>query len=89
VATSPEGQYGRVQLPGLAAEGTYRIRVRTEPGLPSFHQVSGPAWLSAALDGRLTLPGSVLSVAGLPMPNLNPGQALLFELRRTDGAQPS
>ncbi|MGW7255198.1 alpha-galactosidase [Streptomyces sp. NPDC054834] len=84
VATSPEGQYGRVQLPGLAHEATYRVRVRTELGLPSFHQTSGPAWLSAALDGRLTLPGSVLTVAGLPMPNLNPEQALLLELRRRD-----
>jgi alpha-galactosidase len=51
--------------------------------------VSGPAWLSAALDGGLTLPGSVLTVAGLPMPNLNPGQALLLELRRTEEAQVS
>ena len=85
LATSPEGQYGRVQLPGLAPESTYRLRVRTELGLPSFHQVSGPAWLSAALEGRLTVPGSVLGVAGLPMPNLNPEQALLLELRRTDG----
>jgi alpha-galactosidase len=85
VATSPEGQYGRVQLPGLAPEATYRVRVRTELGLPSFHQVSGPAWLPAALDGRLTVPGTVLTAAGLPMPTLNPDQALLLELRRTDG----
>ncbi|MBY8339721.1 alpha-galactosidase [Streptomyces spinosirectus] len=89
LATSPEGQHGRVQLPGLAPEATYLIRVRTETGLPSFHQVAGPAWLSTALDGRLALPGSVLTVAGLPMPNLNPGQALLLELRRTEEADMS
>lgn len=84
VATSPEGQSGRVRLPGLAAEAHYRVRIRTELGLPSFHQTSGPAWLSAALDGWLTLPGAVLAVAGLPLPNLNPEQALLLEVQRTD-----
>ncbi|REE58166.1 alpha-galactosidase [Streptomyces sp. 3212.3] len=84
VATSPEGQYGRVPLPGLAAEATYQVRVRTELGLPSLHQTSGPAWLASALDGWLTLPGAVLAIAGLPMPNLNPDQALLLEVRRTE-----
>ncbi|GHK03847.1 alpha-galactosidase [Streptomyces sp. Y2F8-2] len=84
VATSPEGQSGRVQLPGLAPEATYRVRVRTELGLPSFHQTSGPAWLTTALDDWLALPGPVLTVAGLPMPNLNPDQALLLEVRRND-----
>ncbi|MEU6217872.1 alpha-galactosidase [Streptomyces sp. NPDC047022] len=84
VATSPEGQSGRVPLPGLYAAATYQVRVRTELGLPSFHQTSGPAWLPAALDGWLPLPGAVLAVAGLPMPNLNPDQALLLEVRRSD-----
>ncbi|MEU1596700.1 alpha-galactosidase [Streptomyces sp. NPDC005708] len=82
VATSPEGQSGRVRLPGLAADATYHVRVRTELGLPSLHQTSGPAWLPQALEGGLTLPGAVLAVAGLPMPNLNPDQAMLLEVRR-------
>ncbi|MGI5142291.1 MULTISPECIES: alpha-galactosidase [unclassified Streptomyces] len=82
VATSPEGQSGRVRLPGLAADATYQVRVRTELGLPSLHQTSGPAWLPQALEGGLTLPGAVLAVAGLPMPNLNPDQAMLLEVRR-------
>ncbi|MFJ9562466.1 alpha-galactosidase [Streptomyces fuscichromogenes] len=89
LATSPEGQYGRVRLPGLAPGAVYRVRVRTELGLPSFHQVAGPAWLAAALDDRLVLPGSVLMVAGLPLPNLNPGQALLLELMRATPAPAS
>ncbi|HEY5834456.1 alpha-galactosidase [Streptomyces sp.] len=84
VATSTEAQSGRVRLPGLAAEGTYRVRVRTELGLPSFHQNGGPAWFAAAVDGWVTLPGTVLAVAGVPMPTLNPEQALLFEVRRED-----
>ncbi|MFD0508924.1 hypothetical protein ACFQ0G_51085 [Streptomyces chiangmaiensis] len=86
MATSPEGQYGRVPLPGLASEATYQVRARTELGLPSLHQTAGPAWLTLALDGWLTLPGAVLAVTGVPMPNLNPDQALLLEVRRTEEA---
>jgi alpha-galactosidase len=82
VATSTEGQWGRVPLPGLAPEARYQVRVRTDLGMPSWHQTSGPAWLTAALDGWVTLPGAVLAVAGVPMPTLNPEQALLIEVRR-------
>ncbi|BBB02072.1 putative alpha-galactosidase [Actinacidiphila reveromycinica] len=81
-ATSTEAQFGRVQLPGLAAKERYDVRVRTELGLPSMHQTGGPAWLTAALEGWVRLPGAVLTRAGLPMPSLNPGQALLIEVRR-------
>ncbi|MFE2541618.1 alpha-galactosidase [Actinacidiphila glaucinigra] len=84
VATSPEGQPGRVPLPGLDPALRYRVRVRTDIGLPSFHQRSGPAWLTEAIDDRLTLPGTLLTAAGLPMPQLNPEQSLLIELRQAD-----
>ncbi|WP_328917376.1 MULTISPECIES: alpha-galactosidase [unclassified Streptomyces] len=84
VATSPEGQSGRIPLPGLAAEARYRVRVRTDLGLPALHQSAGPAWLTEAIDGWVTLPGAVLTVAGVPMPTLDPEQALLIEVRRAD-----
>jgi alpha-galactosidase len=82
VATSPEGQSGRVQLPGLDAGASYEVRIRTDLGLPSLHQTSGPAWFERAVEGWLPLPGAVLAVAGVPMPTLNPEQALLIEVRR-------
>ena len=82
LTTSAEGQSGRVRLPGLAPDARYRIRIRTELGLPSLHQTSGPAWTVEALAGWVALPGAVLTVAGLPMPTLNPEQALLLEVRR-------
>ncbi|SEN74884.1 alpha-galactosidase [Actinacidiphila rubida] len=82
LTTSREAQSGRVRLPGLAADGRYEVRVRAELGLPSFHQTSGPQWLTRALEGWVPLPGAVLAVAGLPMPTLNPEQALLIEVRR-------
>lgn len=84
VATSPEGQSGRTALPGLRPDARYRLRVRTELGLPSFHQVAAPPWLTAAQEDWLTLPGSVLATTGLPMPALNPEQAMLIEVRRRD-----
>ncbi|MGW5353094.1 alpha-galactosidase [Streptomyces sp. NPDC004031] len=79
--TSADGQAGRVPLPGLDAAAAYRVRIRTEPGLPSLHQNAGPAWFTAALEGWVPLPGAVAVHAGLPMPTLNPGQALLLEVR--------
>jgi alpha-galactosidase len=71
-----------VRLPGLAADARYRVRVRTDLGLPSFHQTGGPAWLTEAMQDWVTLPGAVLTVAGVPMPTLNPEQALLIEVQR-------
>jgi alpha-galactosidase len=82
VATSAEAQSGRVRLPGLDPRAAYEIRVRTDLGLPSLHQTAGPAWFERAVEGWLPLPGAVLAVSGVPMPTLNPDQALLIEVRR-------
>lgn len=78
--TSVPAQSGRVRLPGLAAARPYRVRIRTEAGLPSMHQILAPAWYRAAVEGWVPMPGTVLTGAGLPMPTLNPGQALLIEV---------
>ncbi|MFE4369727.1 alpha-galactosidase [Streptomyces sp. NPDC056835] len=78
--TSADGQSGRVRLPGLDPARTYRVRIRGEAGLPLLHQGSGPAWYTAALDGWVPFPGTILTRAGLPMPTLAPGQALLMEI---------
>ena len=84
LASSAAGQSGRVGLPGLTAGAHYRLRVRTDLAVPSFHQTAGPPWLRAAMDGWIDLPGTVLVAAGLPMPTLNPEQALLIKVRRLD-----
>ncbi|MFJ2634008.1 alpha-galactosidase [Streptomyces sp. NPDC087422] len=81
IATSPEGQSGRVRLPGLDPATAYQVRVRTEIGLPSFHQTTAPPWLARALEGWLPLPGAVLATAGIPMPTLDPEHAMLIEVR--------
>lgn len=83
LATSPSGQSGRVRFPGLDADARYTVRVRDEFGLPSRHESADPEWISAALTPTgVDLPGSVLAVAGVPLPTLNPQQALLFDLVR-------
>lgn len=81
-ATSAPAQAGRTRLPGLDPAARYEVRVRDEAGLPALHQVSGPAWFTAALSGWVPLPGAVLAGAGVPLPTLEPAQALLLEVRR-------
>jgi alpha-galactosidase len=80
VATSPEAQSGRIPLPGLAPDREYRVRIRTEIGRPHWHQSAGPAWVTQASEDWIALPGSVLTLSGLPMPTLNPEQAMLIEV---------
>ena len=83
LGTSAAGQVGRVPLPGIDASGSYVVRVREEIGAASVHQGAGPAWFDAARAGELVLvPGVVLAEVGLPLPTLNPGQAVLIELER-------
>ncbi len=82
LATSADGQSGRVPLPGLRSDVRYRLRVRGDVGPPSLHQIAGPAWITEALSGWVTLPGAILTGAGVPMPTLDPEQAMLIEVRR-------
>jgi alpha-galactosidase len=87
LATSTEGQSGRVQIPGLSPDMDYRVRIREEIGHPSMHHVAPPAWVSQALRDWITLPGTILTVAGLPMPTLNPEQAILIEAQAVSAAE--
>ncbi|MFI6345895.1 alpha-galactosidase [Streptomyces sp. NPDC050560] len=80
LASSAQGQSGRVPLPGLDPAGRYRVRVRTEAGLPVTRRVADPAWYQEAVEGWVDLPGAVLATLGLPMPTLAPQQALLLEV---------
>nr|WP_314843454.1 alpha-galactosidase [uncultured Microbacterium sp.] len=83
VGTSAAGQSGRVRFPGLDAASRYEVRIRDDLGAASRHQGDGPNWVDQAAVMALALPGSVLVDAGLPLPTLNPQQAMLIEVRRT------
>ncbi|MFT4284563.1 MAG: alpha-galactosidase [Protaetiibacter sp.] len=75
--TSSTGASLRVPLPGLDPSRVYRVRVRDDLGETSRHQLADPAWMDAA--GGFVATGAVLA-AGLPLPVLNPAQALLLTL---------
>jgi len=78
--TGPAVQPGRVPLPGLDPSRRYRVRVRDEPGPPVTVQVADPAWLAAAREEGVVLPGAVLGATGLTLPILAPANALLLHL---------
>jgi alpha-galactosidase len=83
LATSAPGQTGRVRFPGLDPAARYVVRVRTELGTASRRQTADPAWFAEAGAAGVALPGTVLSTAGVPMPTLDPQQAVLLDVTRT------
>lgn len=72
---------GRIGLPGLAPDRTYRVEA-IAPAVEdadfghTYTQVKPPSWLA---DGAVAN-GSFLAEVGLPMPNLNPEHALLLRV---------
>ena len=83
VSTSAPGQSGRVRLPGLEAGKHYRLRVREELGAAGRHQGEDPEWVvSAQQKEGVVVPGSILTTVGLPLPTLNPQQAMLLDVTR-------
>ncbi|MFB2600247.1 alpha-galactosidase [Herbiconiux sp. P17] len=84
VATSAGGQAGRIRLPGLDPMARYEVRLREDLGRPSRHEAHDPAWVQQAARGWVAVPGPVATVAGLPLPTLNPQQTLLIEVRLAD-----
>ncbi|MDR2973970.1 MAG: alpha-galactosidase [Propionibacteriaceae bacterium] len=79
--TSFAGQAGRVQFPGLDPTLTYRVRVLDDLGLPSCHEVASPPWMATCLGEGVDIPGVLLTTVGLPLPNLDPQQAMLIQVR--------
>ncbi|MFT4028552.1 MAG: alpha-galactosidase [Protaetiibacter sp.] len=79
LSTSATAHSARVPLPGLVRERRYRVSVRHELGDASRHQTADPRWMD--VEGVYT--GAVLA-EGLPLPVLNPGQALLLTLTAVD-----
>ncbi|WP_082608377.1 alpha-galactosidase [Oerskovia sp. Root918] len=75
---------GRIRLPGLGRDVTYRVGPVLVGGVP---QGADPApWWDG---GPLTLSGAVLATVGVVMPALRPEQAvLLHAVRVADGAGP-
>lgn len=83
LTSSAAGQSGRVRFPGLDPHADYRVRIRDEIGVASRHETADPSWVVAALSPEgVPLPGSVLAVGGVPLPTLNPEEAMVFDVIR-------
>ncbi|MGW0631463.1 alpha-galactosidase [Streptomyces sp. NPDC002758] len=77
LTTSNPVQPGRIRLPGLDPTRRYRFRVRSEVGAASLHE-NAPAWLESAQRDGFVVSGAIAAEIGLPMPTLDPQQALLL-----------
>ncbi|RKS08900.1 alpha-galactosidase [Nocardiopsis sp. Huas11] len=77
LATSARAVPGRVRLPGLREDRTYRLRPRGEAGPPRTTQQAPPPWYER---GGIEVSGAVLARSGIQLPNLDPAQALLLHL---------
>lgn len=74
--TSARASTPRIPIPGLDPKKIYRVRIRDEAGAASRHQVRDPEWILNT--DSTTFTGKVLG-QGLPLPVLNPGQAMLLQ----------
>ena len=86
--TSLAAQPGRIRIPGLDPERTYRVQPVELSAAAMVRSADGPPpWWTAPL----SVPGQLLATVGLQAPMLYPEQALLFRLASDDptGAQPA
>ena len=76
---------GTVPLPGLDPDRRYRVRVRSEAGLPATVQSAPPAWWGEAVGDGVVASGAALGRVGLALPVLAPAQGFLLHLETTTG----
>lgn len=87
--TSAVAHTERVRVPGLCPLHDYSIRLHDEFDNAALHQVSGPEWMGAAgTDRGAVYSGTFLTDVGIPLPLLNPSQALLFSFSKIAAAPP-
>jgi len=76
VATGGRALPAVLRIPGLIPDALYELRLVPELRAPRILDVTPPAWLD---HGSVRLPGSALANLGVRLPQLGPGQALVFE----------
>ena len=72
-------------LPGLDPERRYRVTLPAGVPPPHTLHTAEPGWMAVARGEGLVTTGAVLTHAGLSMPVLAPGQALVLVLDSPDG----
>jgi alpha-galactosidase len=81
LSSSAEGQIGRMRFPGLVPGERYAISMPEHFGRASRYG-NDPSWVVEATQTPVILSGRVLSEIGVPLPTLNPQQAMLIEVSR-------
>lgn len=79
VATSDSASTPRTRIPGLDPNTRYRVTMREDLGRASRHAVSDPPWMRD--QDALVASGRFLAEVGVPLPLLDPGAALLIDVR--------
>lgn len=85
IHTSSTAHTPRVRIPGLDPRVKYSVRVRDEIGRASMHVVAKPSWMPEPGEA-VVLSGHLLTEVGVPLPILNPANAMLIEFRRAESA---
>jgi len=84
LSTGRSTRPGTRPLPGLDPERRYRVTLPAGIPEPRTLQAAEPAWMPAARGAGLVTTGAVLTHAGLSLPVLVPGQALVLVLAAVD-----
>lgn len=80
LATTPVAHSERVSFPGLDPDADYRVTIRTDLDTALRQQDSDPQWTNSSTDDGIVLSGYVLTTVGVPLPVLNPANAILLHL---------
>lgn len=80
LTTSAATRPGLLTLPGLDPVRRYRVRIPAEIPAPAMLQNVDPAWFAPGRAEGVVISGAVLGRAGLAMPVLCPGQAMVVVL---------
>jgi alpha-galactosidase len=80
LATTAVAHSERVRFPGLDPDADYRLTIRTDLGPALRHQTSDPEWIETSAGVGIVLSGRVLMGIGVPLPVLNPANAIILHL---------
>jgi alpha-galactosidase len=70
----------RVRFPGLDPDADYRLTIRTDLGSALRQPISDPEWIESSAGAGVVLSGHVLASVGVPLPMLNPANAIILHL---------
>jgi alpha-galactosidase len=70
----------RISFPGLDPDANYRVTIRTDLDVTHRQQSGDPQWIESSAGEGIVLSGHVLTTVGVPLPVLNPANAIVLHL---------